>query len=93
MTEEEILNEYKKVIDEDIANYCKNHNFDNSLAKEAFANSYKKNFVKGFYRGKEESSVKCASRMLEENLDHSLITSLTGLSTNEILKLNTKTLP
>lgn len=41
-------------------------------------------------KGREEGIMQTAINMLKQNLDNSLISSVTGLSTDEILKLKNK---
>lgn len=48
---------------------------------------YKANFVKGFYEGCNKTSIKVAINMLNQKLDDKFISSVTGLSLEEILKL------
>merc|ERR1712176_413165 len=54
------------------------------------ANTLKKAEAKGVEKGIEQGIKQIAINMLNQNLDNSLISSATGLSTDDILKLKNK---
>lgn len=54
------------------------------------ANTLKKAEAKGVEKGREERNIEVAIKMLKQNLDDSLIASVTGLSNEQLLKLKNK---
>ena len=54
------------------------------------ANTLKKAEAKGVEKGREERNIEVAIKMLKQNLDDSLISSVTGLSNEQLLKLKNK---
>lgn len=87
MNDKEILEKYKKEIDTDIQRYYQENGIKQDIEKEEFVQKYKANFVKGFYEGCNKASIKVAINMLNQKLDDKFISSVTGLSLEEILKL------
>ena len=87
MNDKEILEEYKNEIDSNIQKYYQENGIKQDIEKEEFAQKYKANFVKGFYEGCNQVSIKVAINMLKQKLDNKFISSVTGLSLEEILKL------
>ena len=69
------------------APYYQENGIKQDIEKEEFAQKYKANFVKGFYEGCNQVSIKVAINMLKQKLDDKFISSVTGLSLEEILKL------
>lgn len=90
MNDKEILEKYKNEIDGDIQRYCQENGIKQDIEKEEFAQKYKVNFVKGFYEGCNNAAIEAAINMLKQQLDDKLISSVTGLSLEEISKLKNK---
>lgn len=87
MNEQEILQQYKSEINDNIQRYYQEYNITSDTDKEIFAKKYQYNFVKGFNQGVEESVKKIANNMLKSNLEMKFIASVTGLSIDTLQKL------
>ena len=86
MTDEEILEKYKIVIEANIDACVKKYGFESKATQDEFIESYKQNFIAGFREASEEAAVK----MFQDKFEHKLITKITGLSIEQVAKLANK---
>ena len=90
MTDQEIIEKYKKEIEEDIQNICKNRDIINTEEIREFAEKYKSNFVQGFKEGREEIKIKIARNLLQSGLPVDLVIKTTSLSEEGAKNLEAK---
>lgn len=81
------LNETERYAYEDHLKWLRD---EASTIKKAVSGAKEEGIAIGEARGEEKSILKVARRMLQENTDVKFISSVTGLSTDEILKLKNK---
>ena len=87
ITDHKILEKYKLSIEQDIKELLQEKNISDIFEIEAFTKKYKENFVVGFRKGKAEEEIEIAKNLLRQNIDLSIISSSTGLSESDLLKL------
>jgi hypothetical protein len=87
MSGQEILEQYKLSIEQDIKELLQEKNISDIFEIEAFTKKYKENFVVGFRKGKAEGDIEIAKNLLSQKVDISTISTATGLHTAEIEKL------
>ena len=99
MIGQEILDQYKLSIEQDIKELLQEKNISDIFEIEAFTKKYKENFVVGFKKGKAEGIEIGEARLREEKIEIAIamlldgdsvekIARITGLSILEIEKLN-----
>ena len=87
MSGQEVLEQYKLSIEQDIKELLQEKNISDILEIEAFTKKYKENFVIGFRKGKAERDIEIAKNLLSQNIDINTISTATGLSIADIKKL------
>ena len=87
MSGQEILEQYKLSIEQDIKELLQEKNISDIFETEAFTKKYKENFVVGFRKGKTERNIEIAKNLLSQNIDINTISTATDLSLAEIKKL------
>ena len=87
MSGQEVLEQYKLSIEQDIKELLQEKNISDILEIEAFTKKYKENFVIGFRKGKAERDIEIAKNLLSQNIDINTISTDTGLSIADIKKL------
>ena len=93
MSDQEILEQYKLSIEQDIKELLQEKSISDIFEIEAFTKKYKENFVVGFRKGQAEEKIRVkieiAKAMLLDNDSVEKIAKITGLATEEIEKLMT----
>ena len=95
MSGQEILEQYKLSIEQDIKELLQEKNISDIFEIEAFTKKYKENFVVGFRKGKAEGieigeakkAIGIAKSMLLDGDSVEKVARITGLSIEEITKL------
>ena len=91
MSDQEILEQYKLSIEQDIKELLQEKNISDIFEIKAFTKKYKENFVVGFKKGQAEENIRVkieiAKNLLSQNIHINTISTATGLSIAEIEKL------
>lgn len=87
MTDQEILEKYREVIDKNVSQSYEQLNIKDDFEKQRFLDAYENKFVKGFREGEEKTRIQVAKNMLKQRLSIQNIASATGLSAKEIKKI------
>ena len=87
MSGQEILEQYKLSIEQDIKELLQEKNISDIFEIKAFTKKYKENFVVGFRKGKAEEKIEIAKNLLSQNIDINTVSIAIGLSIAEIQQL------
>ena len=87
ISDQEILEQYKLSIEQDIKELLQEKNISDTFEIEAFTKKYKESFVVGFRKAKAEGDIEIAKKMLSKGKDIEEIMEFTDLPLAEIIKL------
>ena len=90
MTDQEILTKYRELIDKNVSQSYEQLNIQDDFEKQRFLDACENKFIKGFREGEEETRLKVAQNMLRQGLSIQNISSATGLSANEVKKIQSE---
>lgn len=95
MTDQEILEKYREVIDKNVSQLYEQLNIKDDFEKQRFLEAYENKFVKGFREGEQSGGkkmqVQIAQNMLKQGLSLQNISSATGLSVKDVKRIQEDT--